>query len=217
MQGLENVNWLGHAGFKLTLGSKLLFIDPYQIETDEKADILLITHSHYDHYSISDIQKIVKDDTIIFMPADCTSKLSGKVGGGRTQLVEPNKEYSVDDIKIKTVAAYNSNKSFHPKDNAWVGYIIEFDGSRYYHAGDSDVIPEIAHLQNLTVAFLPVSGTYTMDAKEAATLALHLKPKIAIPMHFGSVVGDESDAKAFKNVVERSGNQTTVIIPQKNS
>jgi len=196
---VENITWLGHSAFKLT-GEKIVYIDPFQLQGSlEKADILLITHSHYDHCSLQDIQKITTSDTNIFITPDCQSKLRDVKG--KIKLVEPNKKYSVNGILIETVPAYNINKNFHPKENEWVGYIVTINNKRIYHAGDTDLIPEMKNIK-CDIALVPVSGTYVMDAREAAELVNIIKPKLAIPAHYGSIIGSKEDAIKFKNLTE---------------
>lgn len=191
-----NLYWLSHAGFKIKTGNKIIYIDPYEINDTETADIVLITHAHYDHCSIRDLQKIVKNNTTVLAPADCTSKFAGNISG-KMQLVSPNKKFSVQGLDIETVPSYNINKKFHPKENNWVGYIINVSGTRIYHAGDTDLIPEMS-LIKADVALLPIGGTYTMNLKEAANACEKINPKIAIPMHYGKIVGTSNDAVEFK-------------------
>ena len=179
---------------------KTIYIDPFGIADHhlEKADIVLITHSHYDHCSPKDVEKIIDENTLIITVADAQSKLNHlKVKG--IILIEPGKTIKVNEEKITAVPAYNINKQFHPKDNEWVGFIIEMDGVRVYHAGDTDLIPEMKEVET-DIALLPVGGTYTMNAEEAAQATKEFKKcKIAIPIHYGSIVGNASDAETFKN------------------
>ncbi len=194
-----SIEWLGHAGFKIK-NNIIIYIDPFRINTDEKADLILITHSHYDHCSLEDIKKIIKQDTIVVGPPDVQSKIAKISYDIRFKMILPSQEISIEDVRIKAFPAYNLNKQFHPKTNNWVGYLLEIDGVRIYHAGDSDVTPELKQLKNIDILMLPVGGTYTMNAREAADLANIIKPKVAIPMHYGSIVGTEKDAEVFKRL-----------------
>ena len=194
-----DIQWLGHATVKIK-GKVIIYIDPYQIEDQEKADIILITHGHHDHCSLADIRKIVKPGTQIFFTPDCQSALNS-VEDAEFTLVLPNNEYSVGRVTIKTIPAYNIDKQFHPKENEWVGYIVQMEGKTIYHAGDTDFIPEMENLE-VDVAFLPVGGTYTMDAKEAAAAASKIKAKKFIPMHYGSIIGTKDDAEKFLELIK---------------
>ena len=183
------ITWLGHAGFMLE-GVERVYIDPYQIKTGlPPADIVLVTHSHFDHFSQNDIKRILGDSTVIVAPSDC--KMSGNVRN-----VKPGDTIEIGGVKIEAVPAYNIGKRFHPKESGWVGYVVEMDGVRVYHAGDTDLIPEMKSI-NADVALLPIGGTYTMNVSEAIEAAKTIKPKLAIPMHFGSIVGSTSDAINF--------------------
>ena len=193
-QTLENIKWLGHAGFKIK-GEKTVYIDPFKINEKESADIIIVTHEHFDHLSIEDIRKIQTENTIIVTTPDCYSKVSGNV-----KTISPGKTIVVDGIKIEAVPAYNTNKHFHPKANGWMGVITTISGKRIYHAGDTDNIPEMASFKSIDVALLPVSGTYVMTAEEAADAANKIMPKVAVPMHYGSVVGTKADAEKFKRL-----------------
>ena len=193
---LKNIKWLGHAGFAINVQDKLIVIDPFQIKESVHADIILITHSHYDHCSVEDIDKIKKPYTVIVTEAESAKKLSGDV-----RVVKPGDKITISGIDIKAVEAYNTNKSFHPKKNGWLGFIITVDGIRIYHAGDTDLIPEMDEFE-ADIALLPVSGTYVMTAEEAVEAAKRLKPEIAIPMHFDSIVGSKNDAIKFKKDLE---------------
>ena len=191
---IENIKWLGHAGFKIK-GEKTVYIDPFKIKEIEPADIIIITHEHFDHLSQEDIDKIQTGKTVIVTTPDCLIKVSGNI-----KAINPGTVLNVDGIQIEAVPAYNTNKQFHPRANGWVGVIVTVNGKRIYHAGDTDNIPEMASLKNIDVALLPVSGTYVMTAEEAADAANKIMPKVAIPMHYGSIVGTRADAEKFKKL-----------------
>lgn len=197
------IEHLGHAGFKLK-GEKVVYIDPYESSDDEKADIILVTHAHHDHCSIADIQRLSTADTIILGTPACQSKLpSERVLMKEFKIVKPGIKLEVYGINVETVPAYNPEKQFHPKADENVGYVIEINGKRIYHAGDTDKIPEMANIKNIDVALLPVGGTYTMDAKEAAQACDLIKPKLAVPMHYGKIVGSMQDAESFKSLCKQ--------------
>jgi len=200
------LNWLGHSGFKIK-NSKIIYIDPYNIpETSEKADIILITHSHYDHCSIADMYKIIKPGTTILITADCQSKILRFEEPLNIKIIEPNQEINLGEIKISTIPAYNIHKPFHAKSEGWIGYLIKFQDLLIYHAGDTDSIPEMQKLTGYKqptrkfIALLPVGGRFTMTAEEAADAAKIIQPDLAIPMHYGSIVGTETDAKEFQEL-----------------
>lgn len=188
---LEEITLFCHSSIRLK-GSKTIYIDPYQIKEEKHdADFILCTHTHYDHYSPEDIEKVRKKDTIIIAPADIDGVAK----------VIPNVKYVLNGLKFQTTYAYNLEKRFHPKENQWVGYLIELDGKTYYIAGDTDNIPEIKNIE-CDVAFLPVGGTYTMTSEEAAELCKSLKAQVVIPTHYGSVVGDKEDGNKFAELVK---------------
>lgn len=196
---LENVNVLYHSSIKFSKG-KVIYIDPYNIDKDyNDADFIFITHSHYDHFSEEDINKVKKGDTIIIEPKDLYSKTQN-IGFATENIlvVEPHNEYTTNGLRFSTVPAYNINKGFHQKSNDWVGYIIELEGILYYIAGDTDMTEDNRKVK-CDVAFVPVGGTFTMDYEEAARLVNEIKPKIAIPIHYGSIVGTKQDAINFVN------------------
>src|SRR3989338_255056 len=167
---LDNINikWLGHESFKIKSSSAVIYIDPFSINESEPADIIVITHGHFDHFSPEDISKIAKQNTVIVATPDCASKISGK---GILKKISAGQNISIGEIKIEAVPTYNSNKSFNPKENSWIGVIITADGKRIYHAGDTDFISEMERIDNIDMALLPVSGTYVMTAEEAAMAA----------------------------------------------
>lgn len=188
-----------HSSIKISEG-KTIYIDPFKIEKEaHDADIILITHDHYDHYSQEDIEKVIKENTIIVAPK--TVKVVGRVEN--VIKVIPNEIYEIEGIKIETIPAYNISKHFHPKSNEWVGYILEIEQKRYYIAGDTDITPENQKVK-CDMAFVPVGGTYTMNYKEAAELVNIIKPKIAVPIHYGSIVGTKQDAENFKKLLDKN-------------
>ena len=196
---LENIEINCHSSIKISKGV-VIYFDPFKIEKEmHDADIIFITHSHYDHYSQEDINKIIKEDTIIVAPKTTKQTIEKAQNG---IFVEPNKEYEIEGIKVKTVPAYNIDKQFHPKANEWVGYIVNIDNVNYYIAGDTDITPENKNVK-CDVAFVPVGGTYTMDYKEAAELVNIIKPKIAVPTHYACIVGSKDDGEKFKTLLDK--------------
>lgn len=194
---LDNIEVLCHSSIRINK-EKIIYIDPFKIDKNyNDADVIFITHDHYDHYSEEDIDKIKKEGTVFVVPEELLTKLLVKgYNKNDITIVEPNKQYMIQGIKFETVPAYNTNKAFHPKENEWVGYIIEIKGIRYYIAGDTDITEENKKVK-CDVAFVPVGGTYTMDFKEAARLINEIKPKIAVPTHYGDIVGTNQDATDF--------------------
>ena len=185
---LENIQVLYHSSIKINK-DKVIYIDPFKIDIEyHDSDIIFITHSHYDHYSEEDIKKIIKQNTKIVVTEDLKEKASKFINIKNVISVQPNEKHCVEGINFETIPAYNTNKKFHPKQNNWVGYVIEINGLKYYIAGDTDITEENKQVK-CDVAFVPVGGTYTMTAKEAAELVNTIKPKIAVPIHYGSVVG----------------------------
>ena len=194
---LENIEVLCHSSIRINK-EKVIYIDPFKIDKNyNDADIIFITHDHYDHYSEEDIDKVKKEDTIIVAPEELLTKLLRKgIRQDYIITVDSDEEDMVEGIKFEIIPAYNTNKQFHPKENGWVGYIVEIRGIRYYIAGDTDITEENKKVK-CDVAFVPAGGTYTMDFKEAAELINEIKPKIAVPIHYGSVVGTKQDATDF--------------------
>ncbi len=215
--GDVDIKWLGHAGF-LIKNSLSIYIDPYNLSednTEEKADLILITHSHYDHCSLEDLNKIVQEKTRIICPPDCQSKIAKFNVPVKIDLIEPGQEIDLGTIKISTIPAYNVDKDFHPKNSNWVGYLIKIKNTLIYHAGDTDKIPEMQKLTGFQaenfIALLPVGGRFTMDAEEAAEAAELIKPTLAIPMHYGSIIGSEEDAKEFVELCEEKGIKARIL------
>jgi L-ascorbate metabolism protein UlaG (beta-lactamase superfamily) len=202
---LERVEWLGHAGFRITVGSgrstATVYIDPYRIADDDpKADVVLITHKHYDHFSPQDLERIRKPDTSVIAPAVVAERLEGDVHAMRAGEVV---ETSIPGVDVRAIPAYNTSKRdgegnpFHPREAGYVGYELNVRGERLYHAGDTDVIPEMDWVAGVDVALLPVSGIYVMTALEAAEAARRIQPTVAVPMHWGEHIGSHEDAQAF--------------------
>ena len=201
---LSNIEVLCHSSIRINRGS-IIYFDPFNIGKNyNDADFIFITHDHYDHYSEEDINKVRKKDTIIIAPNDLSSKLQeNEFTNKQIITVESNKIYTIKNLKIETIPAYNTNKVFHPKENNWVGYIIEIKGIRYYIAGDTDITEENKKV-NCDVAFVPVGGTYTMNFNEAASLINEIRPKVAVPIHYGSIVGTTQDATDFVKLLHPS-------------
>ena len=149
-----------------------------------------------------EIKKIIKENTIIIVTSDLKEKAESITNSKNLIIVQPNEKYCVKGINFETIPAYNTNKQFHPKQNNWVGYVIELNGLKYYIAGDTDITDENKKVK-CDVAFVPVGGTYTMTAKEAADLVNIISPKIAVPIHYGSVVGTKQDATDFVNLLDK--------------
>lgn len=212
-----NLKWLGHSGFLIS-GEKKIYIDPYMIQDNlPKAGVILITHSHYDHCSIGDMLKIAKENCVIVVPANAQSKITRFPFKVDMKLVEVGHEINLGDIKISVVPAYNIHKSFHPKEEGWMGYVIKIPGLIIYHAGDTDLIPEMQKLtgfkqgKNIFVALLPVSGKYVMNAEEAAEAAALIKPDLAIPMHYGNLVGTLESAEEFVKLCKEKGIEAKIL------
>jgi L-ascorbate metabolism protein UlaG (beta-lactamase superfamily) len=215
--GEIELKWLGHSGFFIK-NSRAIYIDPYNIkEGMEKADIIFITHSHYDHCSVADIGKIVQDGTKIIMTADCQSKITRFDVPIKMEVVEPGQEFEIGDIKVSVLPSYNLDKHFHPIDENWTGYLLKINNVIIYHAGDTDLIPEMQKLTGYKqpgkefVALLPIGGRFTMNPEEAAEAAKLIKPTLAIPMHYGSVVGTNEDAKEFKELCEENNIRCEIL------
>ena len=191
----EKIHWLGHAGFRID-SHKVIYFDPYQIQSGPRADLIFISHDHFDHCSPEDVAKIQGPETIIITEKESAGKLTGDV-----RVIKPGETLDLDGLKILGVPSYNTDKDFHPRRNGWLGFVVEMSGIRIYHAGDTDFIPEMKEL-SVDIAFLPVSGTYVMTADQAAKAALAIGPELAIPMHYGTIVGGIQDAFAFKKALD---------------
>ncbi|MCR4406617.1 MAG: MBL fold metallo-hydrolase [Anaerolineae bacterium] len=203
MSLVEHIHWLGHDSFRID-GPVTIYVDPWKLPAGApRADLILITHDHFDHCSPDDVKKISKADTVVVTIAAAAGKLKGDV-----RVVKPGDKLTVKGISIEAVPAYNTNKDFHPKKAGHVGFIFTVEGQRIYHAGDTDFIPEMKGLQ-VDIALLPVSGTYVMTADEAVQAAQAINPQTAIPMHYGEIVGDQADAEHFRKLYKGE----TIILP----
>ncbi len=201
-EGIQ-ITWLGHDGFKLKKG-KVVYVDPYQLKSAaEPADVVCVTHEHFDHLSVDDLKKVVTPHTTVVTIAACQEAAKG-LRPKAVRVVKPGDRVEVEGIAIEVVPAYNTSKfrspgkPFHPQADGKVGSVLGLGGIRVYHAGDTDEIPEMAKVAGVDVALLPVSGTYVMTAAEAINACLAIRPKLAIPMHYGAIVGSAADAEAFK-------------------
>lgn len=188
----KNLRWLGHDAFLLRAGGKSIYFDPFQLGPGlPPADIICISHAHYDHCSPADVLAIQQPSTLIVTETQAAAKLTGKI-----VTLAPGERREVEGVTIEAVPAYNTNKQFHPQANHWLGFILTVDGVRVYHAGDTDYVPEMNDIR-ADIALLPVSGTYVMTAEEAAQAAIAIGPKIAVPMHYAAIVGTTDDAARF--------------------
>ena len=151
---MATIEWLGHATFRITGGGKTVYIDPWKLKKSEpKADLILISHSHFDHLAADDVAKLRKKETRILCSTDCVGKVEGEVRG-----LKPNELVKVGEITVRSTAAYNTNKQFHPREQNWLGFLITIDGQTIYYSGDCDVIPEMANLGKVDIALLPIGG-----------------------------------------------------------
>jgi L-ascorbate metabolism protein UlaG (beta-lactamase superfamily) len=199
---LDAIDWLGHSGFRIRTGRAVVYIDPYRVpQGSPPADLILVTHGHYDHFSPQDVERLSKRGTWLVGPAAVAERVSGQVHSiAPGELLE---DELVRGVHVAAVAAYNTSKRdaegrlFHPPDAGWVGYELNLRGERLYHSGDTDVIPEMDSVTGVDVALLPVSGVYVMTAGEAAEAARRIQPRVAVPMHWGAHIGTERDARAF--------------------
>lgn len=198
---LEEVEWLGHSGFRVAVGRASIYIDPYRVGPDAPpADLILISHQHYDHFSIQDLERLRKDDTRVIASPAVAERLDGSV---RSLRAGETMETDIHGVDVRAVPAYNTSKRdgegrpFHPREAGCLGFELNVRGERLYHAGDTDVIPEMDWVVGADVALLPVSGVHVMTALEAAEAARRIQPTVAVPMHWGGHIGSEQDAQAF--------------------
>ena len=209
---LENITINTQSSIRIE-DNKIIRFDPFVIDRNyNDADIIFITHTHYDHFSVEDLNKVRKEDTIFIIPESEIDKLSSlNILESNIIKVVPNKSYEVLGYKFSTIPSYNTNKPFHKKEYNWVGYILEINNKKYYIAGDTDITEENKNVR-CDIAFIPIGGTYTMDYTEAAELVNIIKPSIAIPIHYGSIVGKKEDANSFKELVDNDI-EIQILIP----
>jgi L-ascorbate metabolism protein UlaG (beta-lactamase superfamily) len=199
---LDDIEWLGHAAFRISVGRAVVYIDPYRVDDGAPpADLILVTHGHYDHFSPQDVERLSTPSTWLVGPAAVAERVSGQVHSiAPGELLD---DEIVRGLHVAAVAAYNTSKRdpdgnlFHPREAGLVGYELNVRGERLYHSGDTDVIPEMDNVTGVDVALLPVSGVYVMTAQEAAEAARRIQPRVAVPMHWGEHIGTEKDARDF--------------------
>ena len=212
---IDSVAWIGHAGFRIYAQGATVYIDPYRVPPSApKADLILVTHGHYDHFSPQDVERLSDDRTWLVAPAAVAERASGRVASiAPGQLLELD---HLQGIEVAALAAYNTTKrdsdgnAFHPREAGWVGYDVNVGGERLYHSGDTDVIPEMDAVVGVDVALLAVSGTYVMTAGEAAEAARRIQPRVAVPMNWGGHLGSRADAEAF---AERAPVEVRILDP----
>lgn len=198
------LTWLGNSSYRIETSGKVIYIDPYNV-SGISADIILTTHEHYDHCDVPTIRQLSKESTIILGSPGAVSKT------GKGRAMRQGDTFSVGEVSFEATAAYNGDKSFHPR-GLGVGFIIDMEGKRLYHAGDTDFIMEMKSLKDVTCALLPVGGTYTMGADEAVEAVKSFNPVYAIPMHYGPVAGSVKDALRFKRLVEEQTGTKVYIL-----
>lgn len=202
MEAIEKITWYGQAAVRIDNGEQIIFIDPYQLSSELKADVILITHSHKDHLSIPDIKRIAEEETQFVCPYDCEEILKQE-GFENITAVSPGDIINIDGTEIEAVRMYNLVKTqYHPMENNWTGFIIDVEGTRIYHAGDTERIPEMKSIE-CDIAMLPLGQTYTMNSvDEAAEAALDTGADIAIPIHYGMYEGSIENAREFEELLE---------------
>jgi L-ascorbate metabolism protein UlaG (beta-lactamase superfamily) len=198
---IDSLEWLGHSGFRMRTREGVIYIDPYRVKDGPEADLILITHGHYDHFSPQDVERLSNKRTWLVGPAAVAERVSGQVHSiAPGEMLE---DEIVRGVHVSALAAYNTSKRnpegavFHPREAGWLGYELNIRGERLYHSGDTDVIPEMDSVAGVDVALLPVSGTYVMTAEEAAEAARRIQPGTAVPMHWGEHIGSREDAESF--------------------
>jgi L-ascorbate metabolism protein UlaG (beta-lactamase superfamily) len=199
---IDRIHWLGHDSFRVD-AEKVIYFDPWEVGGGTLADLILVSHEHYDHCSPEDVARISGPDTVILTEADSAKKLKGHV-----KTMRPGDTLEIGSIRVRAVPAYNIDKKFHPKAKNWLGFIVQVEGTTIYHAGDTDFIPEMKSLKT-DIALLPVSGTYVMTADQAIQAARAIGPRIVVPMHYGKIVGSDADAKKLAAALKK---EMTVVL-----
>lgn len=187
---------------------KIIYFDPFKIEEYKNdADIIFITHNHYDHFDIDSIEKIKNGNTIVVAPKTMEEEIKS-ININNYILLEPNEKATIYDYIVETVPAYNISKTFHPKDNNWLGYILTFNNVSYYISGDTDKTKEIENVK-CDIAFIPIGGYYTMDVDEATSLVKKINPSVVIPTHYGSIIGNKNDGQKLKDNLSNTNIEVT--------
>lgn len=206
----NNISLNCQSSIKIT-SDKIIYFDPYKIEEEvHDADLIFITHDHYDHYDVESIKKIMKDTTKIIIPDKMAPTVLMTFNSKNITGVLPNNNYELEGIPVETIPSYNTNKEYHPKNNNWVGYIITLNDERIYISGDTDITDENKQVK-CDIALIPIGGTYTMTAKEAAELVNIIKPKTVIPTHYITIVGSKKDEEEFISLIDKNIEIITLI------
>jgi len=190
---LDKIFWLGHSSVKIK-SDRTIYIDPWKLKSPEPADLILVSHIHHDHFSPDDIKKIRRKETVIITTGDVAADLSGDV-----RVVKSGDRVELFEMTVEAVPAYNPGKPFHPRESGWIGFILTVEGRRIYYCGDTDIIPEMNNIK-ADIMIVPVGGTYTMTAEEAARAVALIGPEAAVPIHYDDIVGSIKDAMRFKEL-----------------
>ncbi len=192
-----------HSSIRIRSDRGIIYADPYHMRAEpHDADYIFITHEHYDHFSPEDIAKTGKDDTVLIVPESMKAKAEKDTAGKYAIITaSPGASFELDDIRFEAIPAYNRLKPFHPRNAQWLGYVLVIGDERIYIAGDTDLTVEAKQVK-CDIALVPIGGTYTMNAKQAAELVNAIRPAVAIPTHYGSVTGSERDAEEFAAKVD---------------